>query len=76
VRFYSWVRSGGDATADVTRFSRSLQRVALGYRGMARLVPVPFGPGFFLYTLQRIHIALAHMYAYILGHVGPLGPSL
>ena len=23
-----------------------------------------------------MHIALAHMYTYILGHVGPLGPSL
>jgi hypothetical protein len=36
----------------------------------SHLVPV------FSLHAQRMHIALAHMYTYTLGHVGPLGPSL
>ena len=46
-------------------------------RGAAGLVPVPLGPSSFCLRAQRTaYCRRAHVRTYILGHVGPLGPSL
>ena len=51
MRFFSRVRMWRHSC--VTRFPRSLRALPFGYRGAAELVPVPLGPGFFLYTLSE-----------------------
>ena len=48
-----------------------------GSRDAAGLVPVPLGPSSFCIRTQRTaYCPRPHVRTYILGHVGPLGPSL
>ena len=56
---------------------RSFRVSLIGKPGTTELVPVPLGPSCFCIRTQRTaYCPRPHVRTYILGHVGPLGPSL